>query len=69
MPHAIASHAENPGKDMILLYCDSAAWKTPPACSLRLMDLSRQDLANSVLHSILPYLFLRLYRGLVDSLS
>lgn len=51
---------------MILLYCDSPhrapvkAWKTPPACSLRLVDLSRQDLANSMLHSILPYLFLRL---------
>lgn len=51
---------------MILLYCDSPhkarvkAWKTPPACSLRLVDLSRQDLANGMLHSILPYFFLRL---------
>lgn len=36
------------------------AWKPPPARSLRLMDLSRQDLANSGLHSILPSYFLRL---------
>lgn len=51
---------------MILLYCDSPhraavkAWKTPPACSLRLMDLSRADLANTRLHSILPYFSLGL---------
>lgn len=48
---------------MILLYCDSPhraavkAWKTPPACSLRLMDLSRADLANSRIHNILPYCY------------
>lgn len=50
---------------MILFDCDSPhrahvkAWKTPLACTLRLMDLSRADLANSKIHNTSPYHYLR----------